>query len=120
MRKELEERLIKISVGVNTLIKTLDKSLLAQNLSSQITRSASSCALNYGEVQGAESKKDFIHKSSIVLKELRETHISLRIINDSEISEDKATLSYLLDECNQLIAIFHKTVTTAKHNLQKS
>ncbi len=117
MRQKIEERLINLSVEVHQLIKALDNGILSQNLSSQIIRSSTSAALNYGEAQGAESKKDFIHKSSIVLKELRETHISLKIINNSKISQDQSSLVYLLDECNQLIAIFHKTVTTAKSKI---
>ena len=116
MRQKLEARLIQLSVGINQLIKTLDQGLLSETLSAQIIRSSTSAALNYGEAQGAESKKDFIHKSSIVLKELRETHISLKIINNSKISQDQKILAQLLDECNQLIAIFHKTVRTAKSN----
>ncbi len=117
MRQKIEERLINLSVGVHQLIKSLDNGILSQNLSSQVIRSSTSAALNYGEAQGAESKKDFIHKSSIVLKELRETHISLKIINSSKISQDQSSLAHLLDECNQLIAIFHKTVTTAKSKI---
>jgi four helix bundle protein len=114
MRQKLESRLVQLSVGINQLTKTLDQGILSQNLSDQIIRSSTSAALNYGEAQGAESKKDFIHKSSIVLKELRESHISLQIIRDSMVSSDKVSLTHLLDECNQLIAIFHQTVRTAK------
>ena len=114
MRRQLENRLIQLSVGINKLTKTFDNSILAQSISSQIIRSSLSSALNYGEAQGAESRKDFIHKSSIVLKELRETHICLKITKDSALTSEYKMLDFLLDECNQLIAIFHKTVTTAK------
>jgi four helix bundle protein len=114
MRKEIESRLINLSVGINKLVITLNKSLLSQNLSEQVIRSSNSAALNYGEAQGAESKKDFIHKTSVVLKELRETGISLRILSESGIVENRIDMTKLLDECNQLTAIFHKTVMTAK------
>jgi len=96
MRQIIENRLIELTVRINQLIKTLDNSLLSQNVSAQIIRSSTSAALNYGEAQGAESKKDLIHKSSIVLKELRETHISLKIINDSQISNDSSGLSHFI------------------------
>ena len=43
-------------------------------------RSGCSPALNYGEAQEAESRKDFIHKMGICRKELRETKIALKII----------------------------------------
>ena len=117
MRQQIENRLIHLAVGINQFTKTLDNSLLSQNIAAQIIRSSSSAALNYGEAQGAESKKDFIHKSSIVLKELRETHISLKLIKESKISLEELELTPLMDECNQLIAIFHKTVTTAKSRI---
>ena len=41
-----------------------------------------SAALNYGETQGAESKKDFVHKMKICLKELRESQVNLQIIKN--------------------------------------
>jgi len=114
MRKEIEERLIKLSVGINKLILSLNKSILSQNLSEQVIRSSTSAALNYGEAQSAESKKDFIHKNSIVLKELRETGISLKIFSESGMVEDKPDIARLIDECNQLTAIFQQTVSTAR------
>lgn len=52
----------------------------ANHLAGQLVRSCTSPALNYGETQGAESKKDFIHKMSVVLKELRESLNCLKII----------------------------------------
>jgi four helix bundle protein len=116
MRKELESRLIKLSVGVNKFVMGLPKSPLNTNLGEQLIRSSSSAALNYGEAQGAESKNDFIHKTSVVLKELRETSISLRIFSGSGANGNESELPNLIDECNQLTAIFQKTVTTARTN----
>jgi four helix bundle protein len=79
-----------------------------------VIRSSTSAALNYGEAQSAESKKDFIHKNSVVLKELREMGISLKILQETNSVKDHNTMLKLLDECNQLTAIFQKTVTTAR------
>ena len=100
-------------MGVHKVISSLNKNMLTQNLSEQVIRSSTSAALNYGEAQSAESKKDFIHKNSVVLKELRETGISLKILFESKTVKDHDTMNKLLDECNQLTAIFQKTVTTA-------
>jgi len=82
----------------------------------QIIRASTSAALNYGEAQGAESKSDFIHKVSIILKELRETQISLKLLSDSIRDNAKPNMDFCQDECAQLVAIFHKTVITAKSN----
>ncbi len=117
MRKELESRLIALSVGVNKLVSGLGKNSLTNNLSDQMIRSSTSAALNYGEAQSAESRKDFIHKNSVVLKELRETSIGLKILFDSDSVKDEKGITQLIEECNHLTAIFQKTVTTSKSKI---
>jgi four helix bundle protein len=69
---DLEERLITYAVSVIKVIDTLPSNKATTHLGGQLIRSSTSPALNYGEVQAAESRKDFIHKMKIVLKELRE------------------------------------------------
>ena len=116
MRIEIEKRLIDFSVSIINLCRNLNQEFVSQHLSSQIIRSASSSALNYGEVQGAESRKDFVHKVSIVLKELRETHINLKIIKLANLIKKGVFDDKLIKECGELIAIFHKTIITTKSN----
>jgi four helix bundle protein len=116
MRQELERRLVSLAVSIEKLCKGLSKGFMAEHLTRQIIRSSTSAALNYGEAQAAESKNDFIHKISIVLKELRETQISLNLLSGS-ISENQEQLMQICQkECGELVAIFHKTVITAKSN----
>ena len=86
----------------------------AQHLGKQIIRSGTASSLLYGEAQGAISKKDFIHKISLVLRELRETQMNLRIIDDCKLMKDRDKLIPIKDENNQLIAIFIKTLQTAR------
>jgi four helix bundle protein len=50
------------------------------HLSGQLVRAGTSPALDYGEAQSGESKKDFIHKIKVVLKELRKTFVCSKII----------------------------------------
>jgi four helix bundle protein len=70
--------------------------------------------LNYGEVRGAESRKDFIHKNQVVLKELRETYNALRILHRSGCYKQADILENIRKECNELVSIFVKTVQSAK------
>ena len=116
---ELEERLIAFAVRVVKLSNAMPKSFAGAHFGKQILRSGSAPALNYGEARGAESDKDFRHKCSIALKELRETHINLKIINQAEIFPPDM-LAEILDENNQLISIFVRTVRTldAKLNIK--
>lgn len=115
MRKILEERLVNLASLVISMRENREKSDISDHLFNQLMRSVTSAALNYGEAQGAESRKDYTHKLGIVLKELRESHNNLKIISNSGIFRgDKSKLDFALDECNQLIAIFHKTQLSLK------
>ena len=116
MRIELENRLIDFSVSINKLVLKLNKSMLSQVLGLQLIRSSTSAALNFGEAQGAESRKDFIHKISIVLKELRETEISLKIIQRSGSICENIIVMQSIKECKELIAIFQKSLNTLRSN----
>jgi four helix bundle protein len=96
------------------LTRTLNHESAATVMINQIIRSSTSPALNYGEATGAESQKDFIHKMQVVLKELRETFIALKIIEKAKLCKNNTLLNNALDECNQLISIFVKSITTNK------
>jgi four helix bundle protein len=111
---EIQERLIDFAVLIIELTKTIRKDAAGTTVISQIVRSGTSPALNYGEAIAAESPKDFVHKMQIVLKELRETWVSLQIMKRSDLCKDTELLLKILDECNQLISIFVKSVNTAK------
>ena len=112
MRIEIEKRLIDFSVTIIKFCRNLQREFAAEHLSSQIIRSSTSSALNYGEAQAAESRKDFAHKISIVLKELRETQINLRIIKKAGLTKGQYDEESLIKECEELIAIFQKTINT--------
>lgn len=116
MRKELEDRLIKFASETISLKQYMKPSFEADHLIKQLIRSGTSIALNFGEVQEAQTTKDFIFKQSIVLKELRESYINLRIIEMNNLSKNVALLSKLLNENDQLIRIFTKSIQTSKRN----
>jgi four helix bundle protein len=99
--------------SANGIRFALPNSRTGNHMASQLVRSGTSPALNYGEAQSAESRNDFIHKMKIVLKELRETSISLQIIKRTVLTESTPSISPVLDECCELIAIFAKSLQTA-------
>lgn len=109
---ELETRLIEFASRVMDMAEGLPETYSARHLASQIIRSATSPALNYGEVQGAESREDFIHKMKICQKELRETFVCLKLIEKRNWFAN-GKLSALIHENNELIAIFVANNKTA-------
>jgi len=112
---DLEDRLIKFAIMILEVCDLLPNTRAANNLEYQLSKSGTAPASMYGEAQGAESRADFIHKMKVLLKELRETRISLRIINEKPIVTD-VKVEIALKECNELIGIFTKSIDTAKKN----
>lgn len=112
---DLRERFIDFSVQVISISEELPKTFVGQHLANQIVRSGSSPAFQYAEACDAESRKDFIHKLKIGVKELRETLVCLEIIRrKSFINEEN--LKSTCDECNELISIMVSSIKTAKRN----
>src|ERR1700712_3761991 len=112
---DLEERLIDFAVMIADITEALPNTRLGNYLAGQLVRSGCAPALNYGEAQSAESRNDFIHKMKVILKELRESFISLKLIERKKIYNLEKVLE-VKDECNQLVAIFVKSIETAKKN----
>jgi four helix bundle protein len=115
MKYDLEERLIDFAVDISEIVEKYPDSRIGNYLAGQLVRSGCSPALNYGEAQAAESRNDFIHKMKIILKELRESLIALKITERRNLIELPRIVKSK-DECNQLIAIFVKSTETAKKN----
>lgn len=88
-------RLIKFSASIILNIGMLKKNFATEHLTKQLIRSVTSAALNYGEAQGAESKKDFMHKMKLVLKELRESQVNLQILKEADLINKKNNLFLL-------------------------
>jgi four helix bundle protein len=115
---DLEERLIEFASLIIDVAEDLPKTFAGNHLSGQLIRSGTAPALHYGEAQSAESRNDFIHKMKVALKELRETYNCLRIIQRKKWYSDEK-LNNLLNENNQLISIFFKSIETAQKNNTK-
>jgi four helix bundle protein len=88
------------------------------HIAGQMVRSGTHPALHYGEAQSAESRQDFIHKLKVLLKELRETNNALKIIKKAPLTKKLDLVGRGLVECNELISIFVKSISTAQTNLK--
>ena len=113
----LQDRLIEFAVRVLNVVESLPTDRIGGHVGGQLMRSGTSPAPNYGEAQSAESRRDFVHKMKVALKELRETHVWLQIIQRKPLSEPPARLDPLLQECDELISIFVASINTAQKNL---
>jgi len=117
---DLEDRLIDFAVRIIRIAEALPKTKVGDHIAGQIIRSGTSPVPNYGEAQGAESRPDFIHKMKVSLKELRETRVWLLMIVRANLIKPASKLELLIDENNQLISIFVKSIDTAKRKSKKT
>ena len=97
---DLEDRFIDFTIRISNVVDEIDDSKLGVNIAGQLIRSGSSPALNYGEAQSAESRKDFIHKIKVALKELRE---ALTGDDTEKIKEKTDALSKILQKASAAI-----------------
>ncbi len=77
---DLEERLLEYSAAVVNLTERLVQTRAGTHVGGQLLRSGTSPYFNHGEAEAAESRRDFVHKLGVCLKELRESHRALRLI----------------------------------------
>ena len=104
-----EDRLVRFAGECVFFCKTLPNDPAGRYYSDQILRSSGSAALNYGEAQGTTTTKDFIHKMSLVLKDIKETKVALKILNYTKIGDEKRRID-LLKEASELAAISAKMI----------
>jgi len=115
---DLEARLIKFAVRIIRLTSHLPKTPAGNHLARQILRSGTSPAPNYGEARSAESTADFVHKLSIVLKELNETMIWLKILLGTSLMKP-SVLKEIVDENDQLARIISASIKTARTKMNR-
>lgn len=110
---DLEEQLIDFAVRIIAVCEALPNKPAARHIRGQLIRSGTSPAPNYGEARGAESGKDFVHKLRLVLKELNETRIWLKITIRAKMLRGQLSAD-LLDENDQLCRIVSASIHTAQ------
>jgi four helix bundle protein len=113
---DLEDRLLDFAVSVVELTESFPSNRTGNHIAGQLLRCGTSPLSNHGEVEAAESRKDFVHKLRICLKELRETRRWLRLAGRLKKLGPIAGLPACLNEVDELIRIFVASIRTAEKN----
>ena len=113
---DLEDRLLKFAASIVELTESLPNTRAGNHIAGQLLRCGTSSLSNHGEVEAAESRRDFLHKLRICLKELRETKRWLRPVGRVKKLESPANFIICLDEVEELIRIFVASIRTAEKN----
>ena len=81
-KHELERRTKAFAVKVIQFVQDLPKNKVSDVLGYQLLKSGTSVGANYREANRAQSRADFIHKISIVEKEIAETQYWLELFEE--------------------------------------
>ena len=114
VKYDLEDRLLDFAVAVVELTDDLPNTRAGNHIAGQLLRCGTSPYGHHGEVESAESRKDFIHKLKVCLKELRETRRWLRLVSRLKKMNRDPRLVPCLAETEELIRIFVASVRTAE------
>ncbi|UCC75273.1 MAG: four helix bundle protein [Gemmatimonadota bacterium] len=79
---DIEKRLVALAADVCRISAGLPRSDIGRHVSKQLIRCGTSASANYAEARSAESRKDFVHKMKVCLKELRETMSWLSLLRE--------------------------------------
>jgi four helix bundle protein len=103
----------RFAARVGKVVDALPDTRLGRHVAGQLVRCGTSAPPNYDEASAAESKRDFIHKLGIALKELKETRGWLRFTIIAELMRERRVAA-LLRECEELLSIIAQSILTAK------
>ena len=113
---DLEDRLVDYSCRMIDVVDALPNTRAGNYIAGQLIKSCMSPTFNYGEVQGAEPRNDFVHKMGVVLKELKECRSALKVIRKKEMIKPVTKLDGIYKETEELVAIMAKSIETANKN----
>ena len=109
---DLRERLFNFACTITRLVQYLHTcGPVAVNLSPQLLECGNSAAANYEEADDGSSPRDRLAKRKIVLRELKETRLRLRILRKTGILSEEH--DPVIQESGELVrivaALIHKT-----------
>ena len=113
----ISERTFNFAVRIVKLCSFLEeKSGVSRTISQQLLKAGTSIGANTAESKSGQSRKDFLNKLEIALKEARETKYWLRLLVAAEIVT-RQRLKTLLQEIEEIIKILVSITRKVKDNL---
>ncbi len=111
--QDIQERTFRFGLRVIDLVNRMPQTMAGNTLARQLIRAGTSVGANMQEADGAETKKDFIHKVSIAYKEARESRHWLAMIRASILKNDNEVAA-LWQESDELVRILFTILTNAR------
>ena len=107
---DLKDRTFNYAVNIRKLVKSLNQDRLTHDDFVQLIRSSGSVGANFIEAVESLSKKDFIYRIRICLKEAKESQYWLKIIENTNMISKPDEISALILESNEIVKIFSSII----------
>jgi four helix bundle protein len=117
-KEDLKNRTKVFSLSVIKFMELIPNTRAGNTIANQIIRSATSIGANYRAAIRAKSEKDFLNKILIVEEEADETCYGFELLKEAEIVSANI-LNPLINECNELVAIFTSTGKTLRNKINQ-
>lgn len=117
--RNIQERTFNFGVMVIEFVNQIPRTLAGETLARQLIRSGISIGANMQEADGAESKKDFIHKVSVAYKEARESRHWLATLQ-ATVMKNNANLDALWSESDEIVRILFTILNNARQSSIRS
>jgi four helix bundle protein len=108
--QNIKERTFNSALKAVNLVERLPKTIAGNVLGKQFILSATSIGANCEEAHAGYTKDDFVFKLNIALREARETHYWLRLIQASSLGEP-GELDPMIDEAEQIKKVLGSIVS---------
>jgi four helix bundle protein len=112
---DIRERLFLFASDVTEVVQkvhTLNRTL--SELSAQLVKAAVSAAANAEEADDGSSRRDFLAKERICLRELKESRLRLRVLRRAKLLDARADT--LIQESHELVCIVATIIRNADRN----
>ena len=113
---ELKNRAFRFSVSILKFFGSISLNSELRFLKIQLYRSATSIGANIIEGSAGSSKKQLAQYYSIALRSANETIYWLKLIYEVYIDIDRKQMSELINECESIVRILGKLVSTLRSN----
>ena len=114
----LKKRSKKFALDVLALVRTLPAGVESRSIGDQLIRSATGAAANYRAACRSRSDVEFIARIGVALEEADESAFWLEILSEGGLTKSSEA-ARLLDEANQLSAIFARSRITSIEGMKR-
>ena len=112
----IEKKSFVFAIEIIKLYKVLRENKKEYVLSKQVLRSGTSIGANIKEAVRGQSKKDFVSKMNIALKEANETEYWLELLLETNYIDEKK-YHKILSDCKEICRILNSIVKTSRESL---